>query len=176
MKRRAMGVPVCLLLALAACGKLEDATPADVAMQLYVTLEVSGVQTVPDDRARPGLQPYLSDSLYALLIAARRARDAAAASAPSGAAPNAEGDPFSSLPEGRNRYAAKTTLRRGDTALVLMDFTYDAQKPAVSWSDTLVITRQRGRHVVDDIRYGAGFEFAHQGTLRGMLRGMLQSR
>lgn len=167
MRRLLAGV---LLITAGACGKAEDATPADVAMQLFVTLEVSGVQAVPDDRTLPGLQPYLSDSLRALLVSTRQRRDAAAAAAPVGAPPAAEGDPFSSLPEGRNRYAAKQTLARGDTALVLMEFTYDAQKPVVSWSDTLVIVRQRGRYVVDDIRYGAGFEFAHQGTLRGLLQ------
>jgi hypothetical protein len=170
MRQRVTSAAASLLLALAACGKVEDATPADVAMQLYVTLEVSGVQAVPDDRARPALQPYVSDSLYALLTAAHRARVAASASAPAGAPPNAEGDPFCSLPEGRNRYAAKATIMRGDTALVLMDFTYDAQKPVVTWSDTLVLVRQGARYVVDDLRYGAGFEFAHRGTLRGLLQ------
>lgn len=163
----------CLVLLLgagAACGKGTDATPADVAMQLFVTLEVSGVQSVPDSRTLPGLQPYLSDTLHALFVRARGALDAAAGAAPPGSAPDDTGDPFSSLPEGRNRYAAKSSLSRGDTTLLLMEFTYDAQKPAISWSDTLVIVRQRGRYVVDDIRYGAGFEFAHQGTLRGLLQ------
>jgi hypothetical protein len=170
MRRATLAVAGGLLLALTACGKYENATPADVAMQLYVTLEVSGVQTVPDDRTRPALQPYFSDSLFALLTAARRVRDAAVAQAPADAPPAAGGDPFSSLPEGRNRYAAKSTQMRGDTALVLMDFTYDAQKPVTTWSDTLVMVRRGARYVVDDIRYGAGFEFAHQGTLRGLLQ------
>ena len=51
----------------------------------------------------------------------------------------ADGDVFSSLFEGRTAFRVASTTVRAETTFVVMAFTYDTQKPAVTWRDTLVV-------------------------------------
>jgi hypothetical protein len=164
---------VFVAVAAAACGKTEDVGPADVAMQFYVTLELSGVREVPEPRALLALEPYLSDSLTVALRRARARRDGGAAPT-GGASPVTDGNPFSGFFEGHSTYRVRGASTRGDTALVTMAFSNVDQKPAVEWTDTLVVVRN-GRGVaarwrIADLRYGTTWEFGHRGTLLQVLR------
>jgi hypothetical protein len=155
---------------LTACAKAEDSTPADVAMQFYVTLEISGVRDLPEPRALAAIEPYLVPTLAAQLGAAYTRRDSIAKAAPTEKPPLADGNPFSSLFEGHSTYGAKSTIMRGDTALVLVTFTNTDQKPAVTWSDTLVLVKPQTTWRIADIRYGTTWEFGYKGALTQLLR------
>jgi hypothetical protein len=155
---------------LAACAKAEDSTPADVAMQFYVTLEISGVRDLPEPRALMAIEPYLVPELSTQLGAAYSRRDSATKLAPTEKPPLADGNPFSSLFEGHSTYSAKTTIMRGDTALVVVAFTNTDQKPAVMWSDTLVLVKPQTTWRIADIRYGTTWEFGYQGALTQLLK------
>ncbi len=139
-------------------------------MQLYAMLDALGVRGVPDAESLRALRPFLTDSLAEALAHADAARRGAAARAPDEKPPFADGDPFSSLFEGRTDARPDTVLTRGDTALVVMAFSNATQRPPVHWRDTLVLTKSQGRLVVADIRYGAGWEFGFTGRLLEVLQ------
>lgn len=161
--RRAAAVvaAVGLIAAVQACAKAENATPADVAMQFYVTLEISGVRDLPEPRAVLAIEPYVLPEVSAQLRAAYDKKGVGG------------GNPFSSLFEGHSSYGAKQTIMRGDTALVVLAFTNTDQKPAVMWSDTLVLVKPQNAWRIADIRYGTTWEFGYQGSLTSVLRAAL---
>lgn len=139
-----------------ACGKTHDATPRDVALQFYVTLEVAGVRSLPESRALPALEPYLTAEL---------ARALAAPTAPDVDA----GNVFSGLYEGHTSYVVHEATQDGDTARVPLDFTNVDLKPAVQWTDTLILVRQAPSWRVHDLRYGSTWDFGYRGSLRAVL-------
>lgn len=172
--RAAVGAVTSALL-LAACGKTKDLAPSDVVVQFYVTLEVSGIQTLPEPRALLALQPYLTPDLYQGLQRARMVRDSAAIAAPGEKPPFADGNLFSSLFEGHSTYVVERTAARGDTVLVPVAFSNTSQTPAVQWTDTLVVVNTavggaEPRWRVADLRYGGDWEFGYRGSLLQVLR------
>ena len=153
-----------------ACAPAEATTPQHAVMQLYAMLDALGVHSVPDAPALRALRPFLGDSLAEALGRADAARTQAAQQEPDEKPPFADGDPFSSLFEGRTDARPDTVLVQGDTAFVVMAFANATQKPAVNWRDTVVVTRVDGRYVVADIRYGTDWEFGFTGRLLDLLQ------
>lgn len=147
------------------CAPPEARTPAQAVAQLYAMLDALGVRTVPDSLSLQALRPFLSDSLAGALASADQERQAGVRSAPTAKAVWADGDPFSSLFEGRSSSRSDTVVMTGDTALVVVAFSNSTLRPVVNWRDTVVVTRERGRFVVADIRYGMASEFGFTGRL-----------
>lgn len=167
------------LTVLLACGKTENASPSDVVVQFYVTVEVSGVRDLPEPRALLALEPYLTDSLARSLKQARAVRDSASARFPGQPAPFSEGNPFSGLFEGHDTFVVRGAVERGDSAFVTVAFTNTEQKPPVSWADTVVLVKvippaDKARTMpvwrVADLRYGTDWEFGYRGTLSSVLQ------
>ncbi len=169
-----MVVAAGAMLTATACGKTRNVTPADVALQFYVTLELGGVREVPEPRALVAIEPYLTPELAGQLKAARARRDAPLPPGSTDKPPFTDGNPFSSLFEGHSTYRMGATAMRGDTALVTVSFTNTEQKPAVEWKDTLLLlpngTGESRTWRVADIRYGSTWEFGYRGSLRGVLQ------
>lgn len=167
------------MLTAAACGKTTNVTPADVALQFYVTLELGGVREVPEPRALMAIEPYLTPELTRALEAARARRDAPLPSGSTGKPPFTDGNPFSGLFEGHSTYRMGATAMRGDTALVTVSFSNTAQKPTVEWKDTVLLvptgTGESRSWRVADIRYGSTWEFGYTGSLRGVLQDGLRA-
>lgn len=161
-------VTVATILLLAACGR-QPATATEAVTQFYTVLDAVGVHRVPDAAQLKALAPYLGDSLAHVLDHARVLRDSAEKSAPGEKPPFADGDIFSSLFEGRTASVVKDSVARGDTTLVVVQFTNDAQKPAVDWKDTVVVVKQGERFRIADIRYGTAWEFGFRGRLLDLL-------
>ncbi|HEY0930328.1 MAG TPA: hypothetical protein VGE27_10460 [Gemmatimonas sp.] len=138
-------------------------------MQLYAMLDALGVRGVPDAEQLRALRPFLGDSLANALASADAARTTAAQRAPDEKPPFVDGDPFSSLFEGRTDARPDTVISHADTAFVVMAFSNATQRPAVNWKDTVVVTRAQGRFVVADIRYGTAWEFGFTGRLLNVL-------
>lgn len=161
-------VTVATILLLAACGR-QPATATEAVTQFYTVLDAVGVHRVPDAAQLKALAPYLGDSLAHVLDHARVLRDSAEKSAPGEKAPFADGDIFSSLFEGRTASVVKDSVARGDTTLVVVQFTNDTQKPAVDWKDTVVVVKQGERFRIADIRYGTAWEFGFRGRLLDLL-------
>lgn len=161
-------VTVATILLLAACGR-QPATATEAVTQFYTVLDAVGVHRVPDAAQLKALAPYLGDSLAHVLDHARVLRDSAEKSAPGEKPPFADGDIFSSLFEGRTASVVKDSVARGDTTLVVVQFTNDTQKPAVDWKDTVVVVKQGERFRIADIRYGTAWEFGFRGRLLDLL-------
>lgn len=138
-------------------------------MQFYTMIDALGVHRVPDATSLSALKPYLSMQLANALASADSLRTADTQRAPNDKPAFADGDVFSSLFEGRTAFRVASATVRAETTFVVMALTYDTQKPAVTWRDTLVVVPESGRPVVADIRYGATWEFAYRGTLLGVL-------
>lgn len=170
-RRAGMALASVALASLAmACGKTTDATPRDVAMQLYVSLEAAGVRGMPEPRALLVIEPYLTDDLAARL---RRASEQLAAHAGGTTATDASHSVFSSLYDGYTTYFVRDVLEQGDTARVIMAFTNTQQKPTVEWSDTLVVVKAAPSWRAHDLRYGSDWDFGYRGSLRSVLEHVL---
>ncbi|MBY0490684.1 MAG: hypothetical protein K2R93_12655 [Gemmatimonadaceae bacterium] len=162
------------VLAAALAGSLADcgrpaANATEAVTQFYAVLDAAGVHRVPDAAQLTALTPYLADSLAHALDRARAMRESAETSAPGEKPPFADGDIFSSLFEGRTASVVKDSVARGDTTLVVVQFTNDTQKPPVEWKDTVVVVNQGGRFRLADIRYGTAWEFGFRGRLLDLL-------
>jgi len=129
---------------------------------------------IPDAAGRMRLAPYLSPALNKLLAqgAAAEARFAAKVK---DAPPLIEGDLFTSLFEGATSWKLGTCTAGGGGARCPVEFTHidKKQKPAV-WTDTLILTDTPQGWRVDDIAYGANFQFGNTGKLTDTLRTVLR--
>ena len=166
MRRR---VALLLGCAVLGCAPVTPQTPADAATQWYAALDALGVHTVPEPAALDALRPFMTDTLVQLMQRAHAARDSVRALVPREKPPFVDGELFASLFEGYTETRPQATRVVGYSALVIIAFTNDSQQPTVRWTDTVVVVRERGRYVVADLRYGAGWEFAAHGRLRAAL-------
>lgn len=129
---------------------------------------------IPDATGRARLAPYLSPALNKLLAegAAAEARFAAKIK---GSPPLIEGDLFSSLFEGATAWKLGACATSGNTARCPVDFTHaDQRQKPVTWTDTLLLTSTPQGWRVDDIAYGANFQFGNTGKLTDTLRTVLR--
>lgn len=168
-RRRRVAVTTLVMLMFSAACARGPSTPATAVMQFYTILDALGIRRVPDPVQWQSLRPFIADSLAGALTQARLMRDSARMRAPQDKPPFADGDPFSSLFEGRTSFRVDSTITRGDSALVVTIFTNDTQKPAVTWTDTVVVLKQGDMHRVADVRYGTEWEFGYRGRLIDLL-------
>ena len=157
---------------LAACHSA-PATPTSVVERFYAAAIASGASGAPSAEDLAVLSPFLSDSLKALLGAARRLYEAARVQAPDDKPPFADGSLFSSLFEGPTTVSVVGDTARGATHAVTVRMTYSGADPPVSWSDVALVVQEHGRFVIDDIEYGGNWDFANKGTLRSSLASAL---
>jgi len=54
--------------------------------------------------------------------------------------------------------------------------TYAGADPPVTWTDLVLVVREHGRFVIEDIVYGGNWDFANTGTLRSSLASALINR
>jgi hypothetical protein len=59
----------------------------------------------------------------------------------------------------------------GERRVLRVRFVDDTATPAADWHDEFVLVHERGAWRIDDVRYGAGFDFSNHGTLRQNLQG-----
>ena len=113
MRRPALAVILAALAALAACARADSPAapelPGRAVRAFYAERQRLGVAGAPNAEQLAALAPLVSDTLRALLDAARRLRDAESARAPEEKPPFVEGDLFSSLFEGPTAFAVDTS-------------------------------------------------------------------
>ena len=166
---------VLLLVCIIGC-KLESAPDARaVVSSFYATTMSNKLSGAPTAQQLDSIAPYLSDTLRALLAGARRLNEADVARAPDEKPAFAEGDLFSSSFEGATNAEFVADSARGDLRVATVRMTYNAATPAVTWVDHVVLKRQGAKLVIDDIEYGATWDFANKGTLRHALESALST-
>lgn len=152
-----------VLLALLACHSDRAPSPGAIVERFYATTIASRLSGAPTPEALAILAPYLSDTLQALLAAARRQHDADLARSPDEKPAFAEGDLFSSLFEGPTAVEALADTIRGDSHRVTAGMTYRGADTVVHWADVVVLVPQHGHLVIDDIEYRGSWDFATRG-------------
>ncbi len=162
-----------LLALLSACQSSPPEAPDALVVRFYGAVIASRETGAPSAAALEAWRPMLSDTLHALLDAARARRDADVARAPDEKPAFAEGDLFSSLFEG----PTSVTVLGVDSAPAAWRVTvlmrYAGATPESEWTDTVQVVAEHGRRVIDDVGYGGTWDFASQGRLRRALASAL---
>jgi hypothetical protein len=166
---RVSRLALVLLLAVAACRSAPEADPKTVVQRFYNAAIAGTVSGAPTPEQLATLAPYLSDTLHALLVAARKRNETDAARAPDEKPSFAEGDLFSSLFEGPNAVEVLADSARGSSRVATVRMTYNGATPAVTWLDHVVLVRGTRGYVIDDVEYGGQWDFASKGTLKSAL-------
>jgi hypothetical protein len=154
-----------LFALLVGCRGDPASTAAQVAMQFLAMRDAVGGSGAPSDKELDALRPFITDTLARGLALADSLRAADIARAPDEKPRFVEGDLFSSLFEGATAFRVLPATTAASPILVPVEYTYDRQSPPVKWTDTLVVVQQRGRWMVQDIRYGGTWAFGNKGSL-----------
>lgn len=162
-----------LLLALLLPGCRPASTTAPTPGTVVTAFYSATIGTPSFGPPTPGelavLGPMLSDTLRALLLAARELHDSDLARAPDEKPAFADGSLYSSLFEGPTTAAVVADSARGAAHAVSVRLTYSGATPPVSWTDVALVIEEGGHFVIDDIEYHGTWDFANRGTLRQML-------
>ena len=151
-----------LLLLLSACATTTAPAPQSVVSDFYEAYVALHPPGLPDGAALERLRPFLSEQLQQLIAAALQQRDAFEKAHPDEKPPFVDGDQFSSLFEGPKSFAiARTDALSDDTWSVHVQFTNDE----AHWEDVVVVKKERGRYVIDDVLYSGIGEFNPPGKL-----------
>jgi hypothetical protein len=166
--------PLSLIALLIACRPSSEASsPTAVVQRFYATTISQRVTGAPTEPQLVELSPFVSDTLRALLAAARRRSDADAAREPNEKPSFAEGDLFSSLFEGPNAVEVLADSARGELRVATVKMTSTGATPPVTWVDRVLLVRRGEGYVIDDIEYGGQWDFSSKGTLRaGLVAGL----
>jgi hypothetical protein len=170
--RGGLSAAIFLLASLPLAAQTDMAGAANGFLAVYGGFHPS--DGIPDTAGRARLAPYLSPGLNKLLA------DGAAAEARFSAKikdspPLIEGDLFSSLFEGATSWKLGTCTANGNTARCPVNYAHaDNKTKPVTWTDTLLLVNTPQGWRLDDIAYGAGFQFGNTGTLTQTLKTVLR--
>lgn len=170
--RGGLSAAILLLAALPVAAQTDMAGVANGFLAVYGGFHPS--DGIPDNAGRARLAPYLSPALNKLLAdgAAAEARFSAKIK---DAPPLIEGDLFSSLFEGATAWKLGACTASGATARCPVNYTHaDNRRKPVTWTDSLLLVNTPQGWRVDDIAYGAGFQFGNTGTLTQTLKTVLR--
>jgi len=144
--------------ALAGPGKDPAGTVRDFYAK-YVQLNPPGLPTAAQQKT---LSPYLSHRLLGLMDAARAYSEQAAKAHPDEKPPFVDGCLFASLFEGPKSFKVGTTVAEGQGSKVKVHFTADQD---VAWDDEVVVIKENGRYVIDDVVLSGIGQFNPPGRL-----------
>jgi hypothetical protein len=150
---------------------MATATPNDAARGFYAVVLAWRNGGVPPAASRNPFTPVVSAGLASDLAAANLAAERGATG---GLPPGWPGALFTSLAEGAQRADVGACTRSGESARC--DVTLTVRDPASGidrrWHDTVLVRRERGSWVVDDVVYGGRWPGANSGTLRANLKAL----
>ncbi|MCD6027745.1 MAG: hypothetical protein K0R08_2264 [Solimicrobium sp.] len=111
---------------------------------------------------------FLSPELICLLDRARIYRDRFTKKFPTDKPPFIEGDMFTSVFEGANRYTQKSVKLIGDNAIVQLRFYHDQgmKIDGKGWQDSVLLRQKNNQWRIADIKYDGKFDFGNSGSLR----------
>jgi Protein of unknown function (DUF3828) len=144
--------------ALAGPGK-DPATPVRDFYAKYVQLNPPGLPTSAQQKT---LSPYLSHRLLGLMDAARAYSEQAAKAHPDEKPPFVDGCLFASLFEGPKSFKLGAAVAEGQGTKVKVHFTADQ---GVAWDDEVIVIKEDGRYVIDDVLLSGIGQFNPPGRL-----------
>jgi hypothetical protein len=163
------------------CSKTHSTNlPGNVVEHFYKTYLSKRTGGLPYGAGREELRPFLSDNLYRLINEALEYQKRFIASHPEepsssgGPAviykpPFIDGDYFSSLYEGPKSFKViKTEAGPNSSFSVHVQFVYD--QTVAGWEDIIIVIKQRGVYVIDDVIYSGAGDFNPKGRLTDRLK------
>jgi len=135
----------------------------------YLELRPSGVPT-PEQQA--ALAPWLSEGLQASLDAARREQELFRVRSPGEKPPFVDGCLFASLFEGPTSFDVGDVAYGRSDIRVAVRFRYGTD---THWQDEIVVRRERGVYVIDDVVFAGAGPFNPPGRLSEALGHPAQS-
>jgi hypothetical protein len=172
MKRLHFTLAFGLLVAPLLCGARAAAqqSPREAATEFYTLVVREAPAGLPDEAEMRLFRPRLSRSLLPLFARARKEQASAMREHPDEKPPYVDGSIFSCLFEGPKRFKVGRPKISGRFAYVPVE--QGAEPDAgPTWTDTLVLVKERGRWLVWDVRMGCTWDFRMGPTLRAMLGG-----
>ena len=130
----------------------------------YLRLRPAGL---PSAAQQAELAPWLSERLERQLDAARAAQTAYRDAHPGEKPPLVDGFLFASLFEGPTDFVVGTAMAGNGLSRVPVQFSYGAE---TTWQDIVLVTQERGRHVIDDVELAGAGPFNPAGRLSELLR------
>jgi hypothetical protein len=157
----------------AAASDIEQVTAtANGFYAAYATFHPS--DGIPNAKSRAKLEPFVSPALDRLLIDGEAAEARFARVTRNMSPPLVEGDLFTSNFEGATAYHVGPCQTAGDTARcpVALGYRDNAKEDArrVNWTDMLYLVRTATGWRIDDIFYGATWDFGNRGRLSDTLK------
>ena len=140
-------------------GAGEPATVVQQFYEKYIKLSPAGLPTAAQQKE---LAPYLSRRLLGLMDAARAYQEKEAKAHPDDKPPFVDGCLFASLFEGPKAFKVGTTVAEGKDSKVKVHFTADE---GVAWDDEVVVVKEDGRYVIDDVVLSGIGQFNPPGRL-----------
>lgn len=136
---------------------------------VYAKLSPGGL---PRGRDLAALRPFMSTRLYRLIVAAVRYDTEYARRHPDEKPPFVDGDFFSSNFEGATRFTIGAAKKQRSAFRVSILFEYaDPRAPDKPhrWDDAVIVVKERGRFVVDDVEFLGDWQFGNRGRLSRIL-------
>jgi hypothetical protein len=145
-----------------------DQRPEAVVEQFYNWRFKAAFTGVPKAPEMKKAKQFLSSELVCLLNAARTYQERFAKKFPDDKPPFIEGDMFTSLFEGANRYTLEPIHVMKTAATAQLHFYHDQGETVdkKGWNDKVVLQKKNNEWRISDIQYGGQFEFGNSGSLR----------
>ncbi|UOD51287.1 hypothetical protein [Orrella daihaiensis] len=167
-------------LGLAGCAPLAPGNAAPSTEQSQQQSAVKGffeqvlnanVYGLPTDTALEQFKPWISPALFQRFEQAQVQQTLDLARHQGTEPPMLQGSPFVSLFEGATGVVAVTPAQAPDTWAVSLVYRANAGQSTttVQWTDTVALTQQDGRWVVNDVIFGGQWDFAKRGRLSELL-------
>ncbi|HEX7775039.1 MAG TPA: hypothetical protein VF449_00765 [Parvibaculum sp.] len=147
-------------------------SPAAATRAFYDTYMALHVRGIPDEKARARFAPVISPALEKLLADATAAEDLHRERTKNEEPPLVEGDAFSSLFEGATAYEIGACQEKPDSAVCDVHLAYAESKgdKPTKWVDQAALVKSGGGWVLDDIVFGATWDFGNHGRMQDLLR------
>lgn len=145
------------------------ADPATAAKEFYTELHEHKVSGLPQKEDWLALQPRVTAELATAILGAQAEQADFIKKNPDEKPPWIEGDLFSSLFEGPQKFTIGQAKVTGNLAEVPVTCTHTEGGDTSKWTDTLVLRKTAAGWQLDDVRYGGTWDFASTGTLKQSL-------
>lgn len=144
--------------------------PVAVAMDFLVMHQRLGDSGLPSRGDMAAYDAFLCPDLAQAIRAAQARQETARAEHPNEKPPYVDGDFFSSLFEGPERFEVRDSQVDGDTARVEVAMRHGEGEAATRWTDTLVMRLDDGIWCLADVEYGGDWPLANKGRLGAALQ------
>jgi hypothetical protein len=161
-----------LLLAGPSAAQAAGGSPSAATKAFYDTYLKVKPRGIPDEKTRAMFAPLISPALEKLLADANAAEELHTERTKNQEPPLVEGDAFSSLFEGATAYKVGSCRKKPDSAVCDVHLTYAESKDdkPTKWVDQAALVKSGDGWVLDDIVFGATWDFGNHGRMQDLLR------